>query len=363
MAEVVEQHVAEPAADDDADDAATELAPAEPTPADETLLFYFTSGTTSKPKLVEHTHTSYPVGHLTTVYWIGLEPGDVHLNVASPGWAKHAWSNFFAPWIAEATIFVHNARKFDPAALMANMERYGVTSFCAPPTVWRMLIKAARPFAAERWAQEGFRASRGAHPTGTTMRNLFGQVDGTGNPAADTPHLDRVVWGVGAEQVGVTPWIADGTSVVIRRIEMLMDTWDELDRPAKEKVIGRRLGTGAPLTGEQEHDEPDFDAVGPTGFPVISDIAHLRRARGEEPEYGMLRRGYNYDDPRGALEAGSGLIFAAYQADVDRQFVPVQARLAESDHLNLWTVPVGSAVFAIPPGCAEGGFVGDALFA
>ena len=227
----------------------------------------------------------------------------------------------------------------------------------------RMLLKAARPFATERWVQEGFRSARGAHPTGTTMRNLFGQVDGTGNPAADTPHLDRVVWGVGAEQVGVTPWIPDGTSVVIRRIEMLMDTWDELDRPAKEKVIGRRLGTGAPLTGEQEHDEPDFDAVGPTGFPVISDIAHLRRARGEEPEYGMLRRGYNYDDPRGALEAGSGLIFAAYQADVDRQFVPVQARLAESDHLNLWTVPVGSAVFAIPPGCAEGGFVGDALFA
>ena len=227
----------------------------------------------------------------------------------------------------------------------------------------RMLLKAARPFATERWVQEGFRSARGAHPTGTTMRNLFGQVDGTGNPAADTPHLDRVVWGVGAEQVGVTPWIADGTSVVIRRIEMLMDTWDELDRPAKEKVIGRRLGTGAPLTGEQEHDEPDFDAVGPTGFLVISDIAHLRRARGEEPEYGMLRRSYNYDDPRGALEAGSGLIFAAYQADVDRQFVPVQARLAEADHLNLWTVPVGSAVFAIPPGCAEGGFVGDALFA
>ena len=127
---------------DDAAGASAELSPAEPTPADETLLFYFTSGTTSKPKLVEHTHTSYPVGHLTTIYWIGLQPGDVHLNVASPGWAKHAWSNFFAPWIAEATIFVHNARKFDPAALMANMDRYSVTSFCAPPTVWRMLIKA-----------------------------------------------------------------------------------------------------------------------------------------------------------------------------------------------------------------------------
>lgn len=227
----------------------------------------------------------------------------------------------------------------------------------------RMLIKATRPFAVERWAQEGFRASRGAHPTGTTMRNLFGQVDGTANPTADTPHLDRVVWGVGAEQVGIRPWIQDGTSLVIRRIEMLMDTWDELDRPAKEKVIGRTLGTGAPLTGEQERDEPDFQALGPAGFPVIPDVSHLRRARMEVPEYGMLRRGYNYEDPRGAIQSGAGLIFAAYQADVDRQFVPVQERLAASDHLNVWTVPVGSAVFAIPPGCPEGGFVGEQLFA
>lgn len=113
-----------------------------PTLADETLLLYFTSGTTSKAKLVEHTHTSYPVGHLSTMYWIGLEPGDVHLNVASPGWAKHAWSNFFAPWIAEACVFVYNYDRFDARALMAQMDRERVTSFCAPPTVWRMLIQA-----------------------------------------------------------------------------------------------------------------------------------------------------------------------------------------------------------------------------
>ncbi len=119
-----------------------ELSPAEPTGADETLLLYFTSGTTSKPKLVEHTHTSYPVGHLSTLYWIGLQPGDVHLNVSSPGWAKHAWSNFFAPWIAEATIYLYNFTKFDAAALLQNMDRAGVTTFCAPPTVWRMLIKS-----------------------------------------------------------------------------------------------------------------------------------------------------------------------------------------------------------------------------
>ena len=113
-----------------------------PTQADETLLLYFTSGTTSKAKLVEHTHTSYPVGHLSTMYWIGLEPGDVHLNVASPGWGKHAWSNFFAPWIAEACVFVYNYERFNARALMEQMDREHVTSFCAPPTVWRMLIQA-----------------------------------------------------------------------------------------------------------------------------------------------------------------------------------------------------------------------------
>jgi len=106
------------------------------------LLLYFTSGTTSRPKLVEHTHVSYPVGHLSTMYWLGLRPGDVHLNISSPGWAKHAWSNFFAPWLAEATVFVYNYGRFDPAALLEQIRAEGVTAFCAPPTVWRMLINA-----------------------------------------------------------------------------------------------------------------------------------------------------------------------------------------------------------------------------
>ena len=104
------------------------------------LLLYFTSGTTSKPKLVEHTQVSYPVGHLATMYWLGLRPGDVHLNISSPGWAKHAWSCFFAPWIAESTIFLYNYTRFDAPALLARLREREVTSFCAPPTVWRMLI-------------------------------------------------------------------------------------------------------------------------------------------------------------------------------------------------------------------------------
>ncbi|MFJ2303939.1 AMP-binding protein [Streptomyces sp. NPDC087787] len=122
--------------------APAEFVPDGPTLADDPLMLYFTSGTTARPKLVEHTHVSYPVGHLATMYWIGLKPGDVHLNISSPGWAKHAWSNLFAPWNAEATVFIHNYTRFDAARLMAEMDRAGVTTFCAPPTVWRMLIQA-----------------------------------------------------------------------------------------------------------------------------------------------------------------------------------------------------------------------------
>ncbi|GGN31867.1 AMP-binding protein [Streptomyces fuscichromogenes] len=127
---------------EDAYTASAGFVPDGPTLADDPLMLYFTSGTTARPKLVEHTHTSYPIGHLATMYWIGLKPGDVHLNISSPGWAKHAWSNLFAPWNAEATVFIHNYARFDAGRLMAEMDRHGVTSFCAPPTVWRMLIQA-----------------------------------------------------------------------------------------------------------------------------------------------------------------------------------------------------------------------------
>jgi acetyl-CoA synthetase len=111
------------------------------TRASDPLLLYFTSGTTAKPKLVLHSHQSYPVGHLSTMYWIGLQAGDVHWNISSPGWAKHAWSCFFAPWNAGATVFVYNYERFSARACLDTIVRCGVTSLCAPPTVWRMMIK------------------------------------------------------------------------------------------------------------------------------------------------------------------------------------------------------------------------------
>lgn len=116
------------------------FSPRAATRASDPFLLYFTSGTTAKPKMVVHTFESYPVGHLSTMYWIGLRPGDIHWNIGSPGWAKHAWSSFFAPWNAGATVFVHNQPRFEASAVLQALVHGGVTSLCAPPTVWRSLI-------------------------------------------------------------------------------------------------------------------------------------------------------------------------------------------------------------------------------
>lgn len=125
----------------DSHGASAEFVPDGATRATDPLLLYFTSGTTSRPKLVQHTHQSYPVGHLSTMYWIGLQPGDRHMNISSPGWAKHAWSCFFAPWNAGACVFLYNYSRFDARALLDVLVKYEVTTLCAPPTVWRMLIQ------------------------------------------------------------------------------------------------------------------------------------------------------------------------------------------------------------------------------
>ncbi|MGW6539130.1 AMP-binding protein [Streptomyces sp. NPDC055051] len=184
--------------------------------ADDTLMLYFTSGTTARPKLVEHTHTSYPVGHLATMYWIGLRPGDVHLNISSPGWAKHAWSNLFAPWNAEATVFIHNYTRFDAGRLMDEMERHGVTSFCAPPTVWRMLIQSdlgrlATPprevvAAGEPLNPEVIEAVR--RGWGVTVRDGFGQTE-TAVQVSNSPGQKLKEGSMGRPSPGYTVTLVD----------------------------------------------------------------------------------------------------------------------------------------------------------
>jgi acetyl-CoA synthetase len=174
-------------------EAPADFAPDGITNADDPMLLYFTSGTTAKPKLVLHSHRSYPVGHLTTAYMLGLRPGDVHLNISSPGWAKHAWSCFFAPWIAGATIFIANQPRFNARYLLDAIVANGVTTLCAPPTVWRMLIQEDLKSCKTK-LREVLAAGEPLNPEvieqvekawGLTIRDFYGQTETTtqiGNP-------------------------------------------------------------------------------------------------------------------------------------------------------------------------------------
>lgn len=213
------------------------------TPKDR-LLLYFTSGTTSKPKLVEHTQVSYPVGHLTTMYWLGLQPGDVHLNISSPGWAKHAWSCFFAPWIAEATIFIYNYTRFDAPSLLAALRQEQVTTFCAPPTVWRMLIKAD--------------LSGGA--------GALRQIIGAGEPLnPEVISQVREKWGLtlrdGFGQTEMTAAVGNVPGALVKPGSMGRPL------PGVPVVLVDPL-TGEHVTGDGAEGEICLDLEGPTGRPL-----------------------------------------------------------------------------------------------
>ncbi len=157
------------------------------TSAGDPFLLYFTSGTTAQPKLVLHTHQSYPVGHLSTMYWIGLREDDVHLNISSPGWAKHAWSSFFAPWNAGATVLVHHAERFNAKTVLDLIASCGVTTLCAPPTVWRLFIQedlAAVPVKLRELVGAGEPLNpeviaRVERAWGLTIRDGYGQTETT----------------------------------------------------------------------------------------------------------------------------------------------------------------------------------------
>ena len=235
------------------------------TASSDRLLLYFTSGTTSRPKLVEHTQVSYPVGHLSTMYWLGIRPGDTHLNISSPGWAKHAWSCFFAPWIAEATIFVYNYSRFDPAALLEQIRGAGVTTFCAPPTVWRMLIKADLS-GGPGSLREVIAAGEPLNPEvieqvrekwGMTLRDGFGQTETTAQ-VGNTPGSTVKPGSMGRPLPGVPVVLVDPVS----------------GQPADEGEICLDL-SASPLplmTGYQGDPERDAEAMA-GGYYHTGDIA------------------------------------------------------------------------------------------
>ncbi|MGX1171002.1 acetyl-CoA synthetase [Bradyrhizobium sp. USDA 372] len=222
---------------DEAAKASESFAPDGPTHADDPMLLYFTSGTTAKPKLVRHSQRSYPVGHLSTMYWIGLKPGDVHLNISSPGWAKHAWSCFFAPWNAGATVFVVNQPRFDAKALLATIGRCGVTTLCAPPTVWRLFIQ--ENLAAFKVAlREVCGAGEPLNPEvidqvqvawGLTIRDGYGQTETTAL-AGNSPGQPIKIGSMGRPLPGYRVQISDADGNPAREGDVTLVLGD--DRPA-----------------------------------------------------------------------------------------------------------------------------------
>ena len=223
----------------------------------------------------------------------------------------------------------------------------------------RRLITDSLGFASVRWSQQGFSNAQGVVPHGVRQRNLMGQVDGTDNPGLATDDFENLVW------INDGPnWIQGGTIMVFRRIAMQLNTWDQLGRVEKEQVIGRTLDTGAPLGKANETDVIDFDAVDANGLKVIPDFAHIRRAHAHAPGERFFRRPFNYET--GVSADGNpdvGLLWTAYQRNLDTQFIPVQRRLERFDLLNKWTTPIGSAVFAIAKGVQPGQVLAAELFA
>ncbi|MEY3967053.1 MAG: hypothetical protein RLZ96_579 [Actinomycetota bacterium] len=222
----------------------------------------------------------------------------------------------------------------------------------------RSLVRDSLPFAKVRWNQAGFSHTPGMVPSGVTHRNLMGQVDGTANPVLGSNDFDLTVWADGGPE-----WMVGGTYLVFRRIAMNLDSWDQLGTASKEESVGRRLASGAPLTGEKESDLPDYEARTAAGLKVIPDFAHIRRASDSGTAAPIFRRPFSYEEQitaEGSMDVG--LLWCAYQRDIATQYLPMQQRLDELDLLNRWTLPIGSATFAIPRGVAPGEVIAQALF-
>lgn len=225
-----------------------------------------------------------------------------------------------------------------------------------------VFTRIAADVASLRWSQPGFgRTSATSRSQGTT-RNLMGFKDGTDNiRAEDTDAMARFVW---VQRADGPSWMEGGSYLIVRRIQMLFDVWDATSLEGQERVFGREKLSGAPLGGHSEYDPVDLSAKRNGELTIPAD-AHIRLA---SPTYNgdqrILRRGYSYTEPTepGSGQIDSGLLFICFQRDPQRQFVPVQRRLADSDALNHHTLHTASAIFACPPGIRAGGFIGEGLF-
>ena len=216
-----------------------------------------------------------------------------------------------------------------------------------------------------RWAQLGFGRTSSTSTRQVTARNLLGFKDGTANlKAEDKANIDKFVW-VGEGDDARADWLAGGSYLVARRINMHIETWDRTSLREQETLVGRDRPEGAPLSGGTELTKPDFGIQGNDGQPLIAMGSHVRLAHpSQNGGVRMLRRGYNFtdgNDDLGRLDAG--LFFIAYVRDPDRQYVPMQNKLSRDDGLMEYLQHTGSALFAVPPGVRRGGFLGETLFA
>ena len=251
-------------------EAEPQFRPDGPTRATDPLLLYFTSGTTSKPKLVEHTHQSYPVGHLSTMYWIGLQPGDIHWNISSPGWAKHAWSCFYAPWNAQACVFVFNYARFVPKETLDVLVRCQVTTLCAPPTVWRMLVQeplAEYPVKLREIVGAGEPLNpevieRVRHAWDVTIRDGFGQTETTCQ-VGNSPGQPVVAGSMGRPLPGYRIELVDADDHLVSEGEIAL--------PLTQRPLGL-------MTGYANNPNATVQAMR-NGYYHTSDVA-LRRDDG-----------------------------------------------------------------------------------
>ncbi|KJK10155.1 peroxidase [Terrabacter sp. 28] len=230
----------------------------------------------------------------------------------------------------------------------------------------RNLIRLGFGVVAVRWSQLGFGRTSSTSTAQATPRNLFGFKDGTNNLKAEQPEdLAQHVWVAKDDERTGGAWMAGGSYLVARRIRMHIEVWDRTPLQEQEDIIGRDKKEGAPLGQAKEFDALDFAKKGPDGATAIPVDAHVRLAHASRlGGIRILRRGYNFTDGSdGVGHLDAGLFFLAFMRDPEKQFVPMQRALAKADVLNEYIEHNGSAVFACPPGLAEGEHWGQALFA